>query len=459
MPFVPGQSHDVFLSYDHFESEWVKLFSAELLKEFQIRAGRPFTIWQDTGQLQMGAPWSDSIQKAIEECAAFLAIVSPSYLGSPWCKKERKAFFEFHGGLEGLTVSANPRSLTRFLKVVKTPDEQRAYESLESKIQALYFFDEASGKELLTHSTEFTAAIRETERAIRELLNLMCNQRQSVYVAPVPTELTLGREVGRNELADLGYNMRPQIELDESYADTLLDAEMKESTVAIFLMGSEYDSYIEKKQMPAAEKFKLPMFFWIDPDKSKQASGPQAKLISRIREHRDLPSNAQVLGGPTVWHMVHEQLLPILDSMRKKVPKAEGALAEKLYLLYDTTRPQESQEAIRISEMLSAKLTEVLAEKKPKIVRKGVDGEHEELMHTSKAVMLFRKAEDDPDEWLNSYKKDLVFSQNMFERDTDFQAKAALISKPQRLGQVGFPVIGYTEPFSPESLGPFLDRL
>src|SRR4051794_4533532 len=115
MAFVPGHKHDLFLSYAHAEMAWVEVFSKALCTEFQVRAGEPVTVWQDSQNLRLGQKWGDQIVEGIRGAAAFLAIVSPIYLNSPWCREERSTVLE--KTLEALRVD----SFYRLLKIVKTP--------------------------------------------------------------------------------------------------------------------------------------------------------------------------------------------------------------------------------------------------------------------------------------------------------------------------------------------------
>ena len=97
MPFVPGHKHDLFLSYAHAEGAWVEAFRKAVCDEFQVRAGVPVTVWHDSQNLRVGHKWASEIEEGIRNAAAFLAIVSPSYLNSPWCKQERAIALEKEG--------------------------------------------------------------------------------------------------------------------------------------------------------------------------------------------------------------------------------------------------------------------------------------------------------------------------------------------------------------------------
>jgi hypothetical protein len=111
----------------------------------------------------------------------------------------------------------------------------------------------------------------------------------------------------------------------------------------------------------------------------------------------------------------------------------------------------ESQTANRLSDMLRNRNLEVLRSER--------DVNHEQLMRASNGVLLLRVANLDPDNWLQSYVKDLRYAHEMFEREPD--AKALLISKPERIKQDlrNIEVVPYAEPLSPGGLDPFIDKL
>ena len=110
MAFVPGHKHDLFLSYAHIEAGWAEAFLKTLCDEFQVRTGKQVTVWHDAKTLRLGQKWTAEIEDGIRSAAAFLAIVSPSYLNSPWCTRERGIALEKK--LEALKVELNPDEAT-----------------------------------------------------------------------------------------------------------------------------------------------------------------------------------------------------------------------------------------------------------------------------------------------------------------------------------------------------------
>ena len=66
MPYVPGNSYDLFLSYARRESEWVDDFRARLEHRLYDRLGRKVDFWQDTKELLVGENWAKNIQAVID---------------------------------------------------------------------------------------------------------------------------------------------------------------------------------------------------------------------------------------------------------------------------------------------------------------------------------------------------------------------------------------------------------
>ena len=97
MGFVPGFEHDVFVSYAHFDNEpdtqeirWVSRFQADLKVALRQRLGVDPDIFFDNRSLQN--QFLDELMKNARGAAAFIAIMSPSYMKREWTIKELEAF-------------------------------------------------------------------------------------------------------------------------------------------------------------------------------------------------------------------------------------------------------------------------------------------------------------------------------------------------------------------------------
>ncbi len=101
--FVPGFDYDVFISYAHVDdrpsvgaqSGWVTNLARELETVLAQKLGREedFRLWMDD-ELSRHAPITPEILKALERTATLLVILSPAYLASDWCRRERSRFLE-----------------------------------------------------------------------------------------------------------------------------------------------------------------------------------------------------------------------------------------------------------------------------------------------------------------------------------------------------------------------------
>jgi len=100
MAFVTGCQHDIFVSYAHLDNQpispgqagWVDTLAKNLAIEVSQRLGtRDFALWMDHS-LDGNRPITPEILGAIQQSATLLVVVSPAYLNSEWCRRERTAF-------------------------------------------------------------------------------------------------------------------------------------------------------------------------------------------------------------------------------------------------------------------------------------------------------------------------------------------------------------------------------
>jgi hypothetical protein len=105
MAFVRGYRHDVFISYAHADDRpfggadkgWVTAFAADLNTALSQRLRGDAELWMDIRELKGNAPLTPAIMQALRETATFVVVVSPRYLASEWCEREREAFLHLLG--------------------------------------------------------------------------------------------------------------------------------------------------------------------------------------------------------------------------------------------------------------------------------------------------------------------------------------------------------------------------
>jgi hypothetical protein len=101
--YVPGVAHDVFVSYAHLDNVgsdgrnrggWVDVFVDLLARQVRQRLGtREVDVWMDREHAG-NMPLTPTLVGVARDSAVLLILMSPSYLKSSWCERERKAFLE-----------------------------------------------------------------------------------------------------------------------------------------------------------------------------------------------------------------------------------------------------------------------------------------------------------------------------------------------------------------------------
>ena len=95
----PGYAYDIFVSYAHLDNEavvpedgWVTAFLRRLPSKVQTRrTARP--MWNDS-RLAGHVEITPEILAAVRGSAFLVIVMSPSYLNSEWCQRERTAFLD-----------------------------------------------------------------------------------------------------------------------------------------------------------------------------------------------------------------------------------------------------------------------------------------------------------------------------------------------------------------------------
>lgn len=107
MAFVPGCEHDIFVSYAHVddvpfpgtEKGWVTTLVETLRVLLAQKLGRSdaYSLWMDH-QLSRHENLTPEILGNLERSATLLVILSPGYLASEWCLREKDSFLESLAG-------------------------------------------------------------------------------------------------------------------------------------------------------------------------------------------------------------------------------------------------------------------------------------------------------------------------------------------------------------------------
>src|SRR5512133_4058489 len=74
-------SNDIFISYSRRDQEFVARLASDL--DAQV-AG----VWFDQSDIQPGQKWHDEILEGIQECKAFILVLSPDSMASRYVREE-----------------------------------------------------------------------------------------------------------------------------------------------------------------------------------------------------------------------------------------------------------------------------------------------------------------------------------------------------------------------------------
>jgi len=96
------EQYDVFISYAHADNDLfygaqkglVTTFAFNLERLLSRKLERNAAIWLDHRELTGNAPLTPAIMEALERTSVIVVIVSPRYLASEWCRREREQFLK-----------------------------------------------------------------------------------------------------------------------------------------------------------------------------------------------------------------------------------------------------------------------------------------------------------------------------------------------------------------------------
>ena len=242
MPIAKSFDKDIFISYCHDDNVnpmakkgWVDVFHEALLWRLKQRLGRDHqapVIWRDNS-LQGNDSFSAVLTEELRRVALVVSVLTPSYVSSPWCKRELEEFSRAAQAQAGLRVDKK----MRILKVLKTPVDRDKHPALRQDETGFPFYapgrDPANPCEYTLSDGDENAAL--AQRAIDDLafsieavLNAINQQADTtraaaatalayagttVYLAECHWGLDEARQQIRRELEALGATVLPAGEL------------------------------------------------------------------------------------------------------------------------------------------------------------------------------------------------------------------------------------------------------
>jgi MinD-like ATPase involved in chromosome partitioning or flagellar assembly len=352
--------NDIYISYAHTDDVsfrgdggWVDRFHAVLEVRLSQIIGREVRIWRDR-KLAGQDIFSNAIEHQLSNTALFIAIISPSYVNSEWCRRELREFLKQAGS--GVNVDGR----SRVLKVIKTPlPPGQEPEEIQALNTLGYQFYEVGKdgrfREFLNDDKRFFITVDHLAYDIQQILERqerLLDQtsetvepvRQAVYLAETTPDLQLQRQMIRRELEQRGYHVLPEAALPprSQALRKVVAADLERSRLSVHMVGEVYGPILDENtsaveiQNEIAAKVgshgSLARVIWM-PIGVQPSDGRQQKLIDRIQFDADIQRGADVV--QTSLEDLKILLQRRLTSGTVAPPSESAEKLIRVYLIFD----------------------------------------------------------------------------------------------------------------------------
>jgi hypothetical protein len=450
--YVTHYQYDIFMSYSHKDDPtWIAALERALVQELRAKLGNDPMVWCDEEKLRLGQNWKDTIQESIQGSAVFVAILSPGYQVSDWCKRERKCFTDQFKDTAKMKVALKAGSAYRFLKIVKAPWEDDAHREFFSEAQDMDFFlRDASGidRELVPGTEAFRSHVEEAAHHMAAILKAMRRKGEIIFVATPAEDAFDATNDLRNELAAQGYVVRPEGPLDKFYSDKAIKNEMQPALLSVHLLGSKYDEFAER-QVRLALGLEKRLMFWLARGGIQSPDSRQRDLLESIRNAIGISSPFEVFEGVTIRNLITEVLYALKPQLHQM---AQAGKTTSVYLICDRSTPEDCAFAESLRDAIQPKegFTVLLPEVNPPNGM-SIEDAHQAHLRECDGVLLYRNAA--PLRWLLQQAPGVLLAEQILQRPP-MKAKAFLVDKldvlpgfPNVLLRPPTPDLGILEPF------------
>ena len=455
--YVPGFSHDLFVSYASADKAWVEEFQAKLMQAL-LERGLEADIWRDREDIRFGQNWKTEMFKAVENTALFLAILSPNYRRSDYCNDESDYFQEVREKAHDMKVG--DKELYRYLKVVKMAWDNDAHLGLLPELQHIEFFnrDPQTGIDfpLPFSSPEFEMRIRLAAHGVASTLRAMRRLREMVYVASPADDVDAAWRELRAELSHQGYVVGPEAKLNRGLASEFIKNEIKGSVLTIHLLGAEYHPLAER-QLDLCSEMDQKMAIWIQKDAEQTADEQQRKLLKDVRDFKNIPKGTPVLEGVTGRTAVQDLLELLKPKPLTHIRAGDDAGGPMIYLICDPSVDEDRKFALGLEQQIEK--TEKMQVVLPQKDVQSAHDKHQQMLRECDGVLLYRDKAPEP--WFYQYFADVARAEKLLKRPT-ITSKAVLAGSDE-LADFPAPasvrLLNRANPFDFGALEPFLAPL
>ena len=357
---------DVFVSYAHRDNDriasepsgWVDTLHEDLARTVNGILGRDARIWRDP-EIRNNEDFEKKIVARLGSTAAFLSIVSASFVNSDWCRREVREFAERAQKGRGLLVDGDKK---RIFKVERFPVDRDDLPDTMQGTTTYQFFEKAQGRPLRPNmisedAKTYYERLVDLAKDIARLVGVLQRsvaagataassttapgepKRQAVYLAESTSDLDDAVDQMRRDLHDRGFRVLPETDLPRRVADYRRKVEecLAACDLAIHPVGAAYGFVPEGETkasnvaiqhdlaLARSEAGGLKQVVWI-PDAVRD-DPRQAEFVKFLREDSRATATAEILEGGV--EEVKTEILDGLDRARKERERTEAERSAK----------------------------------------------------------------------------------------------------------------------------------
>ncbi len=324
MAYVPGCRYDLFLSYasENNREGWVEQFERALSQELGDLLGRQFdpkaSVFFDKRDLEIAQSFPDRLQFAARDSAILVPLLSPSYLTSPWCNRERT---EFQSRLsQGASVA------DCLAPVLVRPIDETAVDKVYRDAQRLSFLGSDEQSPLAVGSPEWNSQVKKLAIQLKHALQTLRRKCRPVFLGKAPQSEGSDklRQWCSSEIERRYFRTAPEALLPLDDADQVR-ANLQEAGLAIHFLGGADPAALDAIETSVA--------VCSGPTILYQPFGADSPPTERLwlgdfeRELRMEPGRYQRLTGKN-----DQELVAVIDEHIAHVPTPGGADLSRLEL-------------------------------------------------------------------------------------------------------------------------------
>ena len=252
MPYVPGCAHDVFISYasENNRDGWVEHFADALGRELSELLGVRYfnpeeSIFLDRRHLESGQSFPDALAAAAKGSAILIPVLSPGYMLSAWCGRERTEF------LSKLPYGA--ASSHCLAPIVIRPVDETALDSLIRHAQRMSFLGSDGQTPLPAGSSKWTAQVFKFAGQLKNALQKLRHGCRPVFLGRTAETDRMERLRAwcQTELERRHFRTTPE-SLPALEDPDLMRANLQEAGLAIHFLGGSCQAALEAIEISVA---------------------------------------------------------------------------------------------------------------------------------------------------------------------------------------------------------------